>query len=426
MTDEERCLWKWQTGRNGARANDSTSRPNLPCPTTTSNGDSGVEENYPFLLRKYATRATPVAWWRLCANAVVVVQEFVLVVYVLLVHRVLALPLASSSLSAVRQEDSDASTATNPTTTWDFDFFCAKRNDPVLLTMTTMIMVLTSLYLPVHVWSPLRRRSSISSWTAADWLVGPCVGAVMFRVVALALRYLMTLFFSLTDRQYCECAGMLIHLLIKDYSLANGMMMKRPETTDRDKMRPTTSLSLTELLSLKNVGIFSSLLANSQVDDSFLVGSYMAILIFVYYPRYQSDVAIAFPPYRSGTSGGCANTAQFCRADLHSPCFYFSFAMDDRRWGNMCRLYPLVDIGSALHCAVSRRRRRVGLCHSGLEVSFAQVQTIAPRPMGSTSEKVHEVVLQSGRSRHVMLVDRPSSVNALTALKLPFPSMKHW
>jgi hypothetical protein len=400
MTDDERCLWKWQSGRSGAGADDSPSRPKLPCSTTTTNGGSAAEENYPFLLRKYATRATPVPWWRLCANSVVVVQEFALVVYVLLVHRVLALPLASSSSSALRQEDSDASTATKPTTTWVFDFFFAKRNDPVLLTMTTMIMVLTSLYIPIFAWSQ-KRRSSRLSWTA-DWLVGPCVSALMFRVVALAVRYMIALFFSLAHRQYCECAGLLIHLLIKDYSLANGMMMKRPETTDRylphDKVRPTTSLSLTELLSLMNVGIFSSLLANSQVDDPFLVGSYVSILIFIHYPRYQSDVARACPPHRSGTSGGCANTAQFCRANLHSPCFYFSFAMDDRRWGNMCRLYPLVDIGSALHCAVSRRRRRVGLCHSGLEVSFAQVQTIAPRPMGSTSEKVHEVVLQSGRS----------------------------
>jgi hypothetical protein len=98
--------------------------------------------------------------------------------------------------------------------------------------------------------------------------------------------------------------------------------------------------------------------------------------------------------------------------------------MDDRRWGNMCRLYPLVEIESALHCAVSRRRRRVDLCHSGLEVSFAQVQTIASRQMGSTSEKVHEVVWQqSERSRHVINVDLPYSVNALTVLKLPFPSM---
>jgi hypothetical protein len=272
---EDRCLWKW-----------SGSKPIHGCPITSNS------ENYQDLLRKYTSRAKHVPLARLCANALPVVQEFTLIVYVLLVHRVAA--------RYASRDDDDAATRVP---TWGgtlvHDFFA---NDLVLTNAT--ILVYACLTVPtILTVSPLFGAKRQSARFITDWIVRPFVTAAVFRVAAaLAVRYLISALLNIDGgvthetREYFECAGMLVHLLVKDYSAANGMGQTTDHCGRRDKVWPA---SLGDFMSIKNAGIFSSLLANSQVN-SFIVG-YMTMLIFLHYPAFQSDVSKAFPPHSSRT-----------------------------------------------------------------------------------------------------------------------------
>jgi hypothetical protein len=278
---EDRCLWKWS----------GCSKPTHGCPITSNNS----EENYQNLLRKYTSRAKHVPLARLCANALVVVQEFTLIVYILLVHRVAA---------RYASREDDASTRV-PTLdgTLVHDLF---DNDLVLTNATILVYACLTVPTILTVLPLFCAARGQSARFITDWIVRPSVTAAVFRVAAaLAVRYLIAVLSIGGDvahetREYLEYAGMLVHLLVKDYSAANGMGLTTDHCGRRDKVWPA---SLGDFMSIKNAGIFASLLANSQVN-SFLVG-YMSMLIFLHYPAFQSDVSKAFPPHSSSTLLQC-------------------------------------------------------------------------------------------------------------------------
>jgi hypothetical protein len=350
---EDRCLWKW-----------SGSQPIHGCPIT-----SNSEENYQNMLRKYTSRAEHVPLARLCANALPVVQEFTLIVYILLVHRVAA---------GYASRDDDAATRVP---TWGGtlvkEYF---DNDLVLTNATILVYACLTVPCTILILSPLFGARRQSARFITDWIVRPFVTAAVFRIAAaLAVRYLISAPLNIVGsdvtqhetREYFEYAGMLVHLLVKDYSAATGMRQTTDHCGRRDKVWPA---SLGDLMSIKNAGIFASLLANSQVN-SFLVG-YMTMLIFLHYPAFQSDVSKAYPPHSSSTLLQC-QSCFFLKADLFPS---FSFPVDYRWRHNLCRLSAPMEIGVLkFHFAFSHRRRGPELCNPGLEVSLAQVQTIAQR-----------------------------------------------
>lgn len=237
-----------------------------------------LHSGYRTLLDKYSAKATTIPYFRLCANSLVVVQEFSLVAFVIASHQV-----ATESTKALSCSLFLANGIRNGGV-WDNNFVALVEMDLISLNPTLRGAILILLF-TFFVFAIITRRMKLSLRHIVRFLAATFV----LRIIALVSRCLVSLC-SISESMIAALifAGMTIHLFMQDYSYANGI---GPE--------PIKPPMMADWFSFKNASLLASIFASSQTNS--VMPMFMAVFIFMEFPHFRFHLSKTYPAHLSGT-----------------------------------------------------------------------------------------------------------------------------
>jgi Phosphatidylinositol N-acetylglucosaminyltransferase len=233
-------------------------------------------ESFDEIYSRFATqpsRRRSLFW--LCASAAAMVQEFALTCYVLALVQIYSI-LETEEGAFSQRSYLDASTA----------------------------CILAALLLTV-VWSSVADPTMQQDRTTK--LVHRSTDSLLLAVL---LRFISSILQSLTASYSTDTVealagwGMLVHVLLCDYSYANGRSSTlaapiRSNCTTNNSERPPFLGGTVSL----NAALFSTTLLVSRIQDhatAYVLVS-LAIVVFAFYPATRHAIAVSYPAHSSGT-----------------------------------------------------------------------------------------------------------------------------
>ena len=231
------------------------------------------EESLDRIRQHYTVRPVPRTLFRLCAQAVVVVQEFALTCFLLSRHEI---------------------------TTQQGELLRYQQYVEIA-TAVLFLALLSAVYYGARA-DPSRqqdRRSKIRQRSVDAVLL-----ALLLRWVAGTLQSL-TASYSSDTVQALALAGMVVHLLFCDYSYANGRRRRiggesSSSSTPQPPARPPFQGGTVSL----NAALFSTTLLVSRLPSSSRLSAYLfvslAIVIFALYPATRHAISVTYPAVYSG------------------------------------------------------------------------------------------------------------------------------
>ena len=211
---------------------------------------------------------------QLCANSVVVVQEFALTSFLLARHQLVLLY--------------------NPDS--------ASWHQQLYLELSTAAIVFALLMAVVFSSRADQSKQQDRKTKFTQRSRDAILLALLLRWVAGILQSL-TASYSSDTVQALALAGMTVHLIFCDYSYANGRETPASSTTKITQGENSYPPFLGGIYSL-NAAFFSTMLLVSRLPDrlSAYFFSSLAILIFAYYPATRHAISASYPAMHSGES----------------------------------------------------------------------------------------------------------------------------
>jgi len=262
----QRVLWKPATTTYDVCSSSSSSNNNSDGRAKYAN------ESLQEIRQRFTVRPPRRTLFQLCANAVVVVQEFALTSFIFARHKIMLL---------------DTQTTTQR----------MQQND-MYIDLSTAFIVLALLTAVVF----SARADATQQQDRLTKITQRSSDAVL---LGLLLRWMSGLLQSLTASYSSDTvealalAGMTVHLLFCDYSYANGRgsATKTKQASD-NKTRPPFLGGIHSL----NAALFSTTLLVSRLPDSLSAYLFLAlaILVFAHYPATRHAISASYPAVYSG------------------------------------------------------------------------------------------------------------------------------
>lgn len=231
--------------------------------------ESSLEE----LRQTFTVRPPRRTLFQLCANAVVVVQEFSLTSFLLARHKIMLLSNSHNSKQKNMYID--------------------------LSTVFIVLALLTAIFFSARADPSTPQQDRITKITQRS--SDAALLALLLRWMAGVLQSL-TASYSSDTVEALSLAGMTVHLLFCDYSYANGRgsaatRTSAPTTSNRETRPPF----LGGIHSL-NAALFSTTLLVSRLPDSLSAYLFLAlaILVFAHYPATRHAISASYPAAHSG------------------------------------------------------------------------------------------------------------------------------
>eukprot|EP00977_Amphora_coffeiformis_P004949 scaffold1055_cov165-Amphora_coffeaeformis.AAC.23 len=237
---------------------------------------SGGEEDYDFLVKKYARSPPRQSLRQCCAGALPVLQEFTLSVFFIARYQVSA--------------------------QWEREPYHQRIQLETRLDMAHMFILLAFVLVLVF---RVRKKQTLLKNTrhkARHRLTDACLLGVLLRLFASVLRRL-TASYSTDTVEALTMACMCLHLLTCDYTYSSsggastGQTTMANKTTDRN--RPPFQGGTVSL----NASFFATVLCISRLESD--LTSYffcsLAVIFFGFYPQTRADLIAEYPPHSSGT-----------------------------------------------------------------------------------------------------------------------------
>ena len=276
--------------------------------------------------------------FRYIANALLVVQEFILVCYFLAWYRIFATPISYTAA---------LSSSTTPKILLQQQQSRQYYIDASMICM--YVALLMAVVLNARVGTILEQRTSIRErpkrmhryfyyYKVVYRTIDATILAGMVRYIAMLLRNL-TVSYSTDTVERLAVLAMFLHVLCCDYSYANGydpnhrriyrsQKHPKPKISDSNKVRPTnyndddqytkvTSTFRGGTISL-NAAFFATILLVSRFDTPITLAGIttgavatnnttfmfisLAVVLFAFYPVTRHTISIVYPSHESGTT----------------------------------------------------------------------------------------------------------------------------
>ena len=236
----------------------------------------GREEDYNFLVKKYAQSPPRQSLLQCCAGALPVLQEFTLSVFFIARYQVSAQWEREPSHQRIQLE--------------------ARLDMAHVFILLAFLLVLAF---------RVRKKQTLLKNTghkARHRLTDACLLGVLLRLLASVLRRL-TASYSTDTVEALTMACMGLHLLTCDYTYSSSGGAGKTTTTMSmtDRNRPPFQGGTVSL----NASFFATVLCISRLESD--MTSYffcsLAVIFFGFYPQTRADLMAEYPPHSSGTCG---------------------------------------------------------------------------------------------------------------------------